>query len=227
MPWDACVPKKWHRKLCVSLCGPQVALGLSDGINYPFFEIRLDSLKNDLIQSNSTYGLFESAQFASVATFRKGTYAESMRMEALMCALKHGASMVDLDISEADSFVRKISDIVNQNQAKLIISMHNHAPSLRYDECDRIRKKAQQYHADYLKFATVVNTQEDCAELLEFLDRFPNTIIASLGPLGLQCRALALAKGAAFTYVAPHENALAMVGQPTLQSMLNILEASP
>lgn len=145
--------------------------------------------------------------------------SEEERLQILYAACAVGFSHIDLELAGARAF-----DLSKKMATKFVISYHDFKGTPDLYKLNEIVVQMRAHHADMLKFATLVNTEEDIHTLFSLLlNKQPGDkmIISGMGERGRMTRVLAPLLGAYLTF-ASTEYAFMFPGQIHLLELKDI-----
>lgn len=175
---------------------------------YPFQELRLDSLADPLLclpalkvhAERHPEGLFLATcrRTASGGRFAGGPEAER---NILSGASQAGCALVDLALESAEALGPQALVPLRETGATVILSWHDFAGT---PDLDGILERMQPFAPDLIKLVPTSNSLSDSLALLRFLERrsdaVPSTIAIAMGEAGVISRVLGTRAGSAFTF---------------------------
>lgn len=188
-------------------------------------EVRLDKIK---FEENDIEKIFSSGK--TVATCRPVEgLSEAGRKEILKAAIKHGASYVDLEVENSDSFKTDLIETAALSGCKVIVSYHDYLKTPVMRELEQILSWCYEHGADIAKIACQVNNAGDAARLLSLYSQERPVISIGMGETGKITRVAATLLGAPFTYAsidASKETAPGQIDSVTLKQIIEMIRNS-
>lgn len=191
---------------------------------------RMVELRLDLMQmSSDQISQLIQQSTETVATFREGKYSESERQEALIKAISHGATYVDIEVESDKQYREPIIKHAKQHGCKVIISYHNFESTPDNAALKNIIRQCQSLGADIVKLITTANSAADSARILSLYESEQNLVAFAMGEEGKISRFACLFLGAPFTYASAAKGSEAAPGQLTaqdLEQMIKLIQPS-
>ena len=192
-------------------------------------EIRLDSLSQPEIEPFVT-GLTKPLLFTNRPEWEGGSCkgAEAARIALLLQAVKHGCSLVDLELKTAPELRAEILDaLMQQPQTGLIISWHDFSGTPTTDELGEILQQQMESGAHIGKIVTAAKEYKDVLRILNLQlmaaeNNFP-LIAFCMGTVGRISRLATIMLGGYMTYAAPDEGNETAPGQIRVSRLREIL----
>jgi 3-dehydroquinate dehydratase/shikimate dehydrogenase len=190
-------------------------------------ELRLDWLRSDAQRSRFLRWLrkHRSRRTVLIATCRRreggGLFRGNVQAELswLAQAREAGCLWCDLEIET----LRKLPGLLLRAYSvprRVLLSAHDFG---RTPPLDRLIPAPLRREADAIKIAATAPTLADSVRLLRFARKTPNSVVVSMGEIGLPARLLALREGSALAY-APVSSATAP-GQVSLRELKHLYRA--
>ncbi|HPJ34639.1 MAG TPA: type I 3-dehydroquinate dehydratase [Spirochaetota bacterium] len=185
-------------------------------------EVRLDRIK---FSDSDIEKIFTSGK--TVATYRPVEgLKEEKRKEILRAAIKLGASYVDVEVENDDSFKDDIRECAAGTDCKVIISYHDYKKTPVMRELEQIISWCFESGADVAKIACQANSSSDASRLLSLYSLGRPIISIGMGEAGKITRIAAPLLGAPFTYAsldAERETAPGQIDSATLQNIIDMI----
>lgn len=187
-----------------------------------FVELRVDYIEN--ITSETLHTIANHTNTEAILCCRAkrdgghflGTLEEQNKI--LQTASDLGFDYIDIDLNIADKIV------IQNNKAKIIISYHNFEATPELKTLTHIANHMRALKPDILKFAAMVNNENDIKNLFKLLldkKHDEKMIVLGMGPKGKITRLLAPFLGGYLTFVSVNETSSAS-GQMDIQIVQDI-----
>jgi 3-dehydroquinate dehydratase type I len=161
---------------------------------------------------------------------------ESQRIDHLLEAINHGASLVDIEVETEKEYMKQIRNEALQNNCQLIVSKHYPQVTPEYQDLLDLIDKMIDSGADILKVVVTPESIRDCGRILQLysLENLETPLIAfaetpliafAMGNIGRFTRVSALFLGAPFMYVSQDSGEEAAPGQISMSDMRAILRS--
>ncbi len=207
--------------ICVSI-GEKTAQKCIKALKGVFFaEIRLDKVS---LKKGDVKRIF-SLKKKLIATFRKTSYGDEKRLNALLEAINCGAEFVDIDIKENEEFRKKIVAAARKRHCKIIISFHDFKKTPSRHALEKIVSKCFALKADIAKVACKVNSSKDNALLLGLLALDKKMIVVGMGNKGKITRIARPLLGSRFSFAASSKGKETAIGQISEKNLKKIFGA--
>lgn len=196
--------------ICVSIADLSVPEALEVIGSNELSEVRLDRIN---FSSGDIERLFSTGKL-TVATYRPSeSVNENERKKSLIAAVNAGASYVDIEVENDDSFKNEIIEAARLKNCKTIISYHDYAKTPVIRELEQIMKWCFESKGDIAKIACRSDSVEDCSRLLSLYSYGKPVISIGMGEMGKITRIAATLLGAPFTYASIDESRQTAPGQ--------------
>ena len=185
-----------------------------------YAEIRIDLLYFTDEQFKSLFALKRK----SIATCKTGKLDNNQRMEKLKNAIVSGAGFVDIEYESETSYRNELLEFAHKNNKQVIISFHDFEGTPGKPELEVIISQSINWGADYVKLATVANSDTDNARILGLYENHKNIIAFCMGKKGAITRLAAPLLGSLFTFAALNPDLATAPGQLTAGQLLDLYE---
>ena len=191
-------------------------------------EVRLDSLQNH----NNIADIAHCTRTPLIATNKPtmfgGNYHgnENECQKILVNAAKNGFTYIDVDLGTQNQ--TELINKLHENEAKVIISFHDHKKTPTISELDRILEEEAAAGADICKIVTTANNLKDNLTVLDFVaenSKKHEIVCFAMGEHGKISRLLSPVFGAFFTFASLDEKRKTAKGQLTIKQMRSVYEA--
>ncbi|MBP9043979.1 MAG: type I 3-dehydroquinate dehydratase [Spirochaetes bacterium] len=211
--------------ICVSIADVSIEEACNIASRAEICEIRLDRLNFEESHLPELFGCGNT-----VATFRPCKKADDeLRMKTLARAIECGATYVDVEVENSDSFKKYIKDCASTHKCKTIVSYHDYEKTPFMRELELLINWCFDSGADIAKIACFNSSYCDAARILS-LYSFDRPIISiGMGEAGKITRVAAILLGAPFTYASIDEGKGTAPGQidsVTLTKIIDLIRGS-
>ncbi len=206
--------------VCISIADVTVeeALGIID--ESTICEVRLDRMK---FTEEDLQKLFSRGK-KTLATFRPSeNVSHEKRLDVLKQAIKHGASMIDIEVENRDDFKEELVKAAKGKNCPVIMSYHNYEKTPYRRELEQIIDWCFESGAQIAKVACMANSLRDSARILSLYDQDRTIIAIGMGDPGKITRIAAPVLGAPFTYGSIDETKATAPGQITSRELEKII----
>lgn len=210
-------------KICVSIAEPSLDLCKRAAAQSDLAEIRLDLAELTPAEIEHLF----SQHAGLIATCRSAGTDPAACLEHLLCAIRAGAALVDVELESEDVMCAKIVRAAHARDSKVIISYHNFHETPGILVLQEKIKACLDRGADLVKIACMVNSMSDNARLLGLLDGRSDLIVVGMGEFGRITRIAAPLLRSPFTYAClehGRETAPAQLTKRELEEALKFLE---
>jgi len=205
--------------ICVSIADVTVDEACNIIKNNELSEVRLDKIN---FNESDLKKIFSSGK--TLATYRPVESIDNgKRLDVLIKAIKSGASYVDVEVENNDSFKSAIKEAVAGTDCKVIISYHDYSKTPVIRELEQILAWCFESGADIAKIACQAENTGDAARLLSLYSMEKPVISIGMGDAGKITRIAATMLGAPFTYASIDAEKKTAPGQIDVQSLKNII----
>jgi 3-dehydroquinate dehydratase-1 len=205
---------------CLSIAFESVDKCLEAVIGFEIVEYRLDK-----IAFGSRIKDLFAVKAQTVATYRQVEgVSEKDRIDVLKQAITSGATYVDIEIENSETYKSELMEYARKKGTKIIISYHDFQKTPLIRELEQLLTWAGEYNADIIKIACMVNDKKDVARLLSLYDSDLSLIVIGMGELGKVTRIASVLLGAPFTFVSFDKDNKTAVGQLSAEQLEDILK---
>ena len=184
--------------ICVSIANIEYSELQNLLPDFQMIELRLDLLKF----SDEEYMQVLDTKIPAIATYRYGKTDDDIRIEKLKKLIDLGAKYVDIEIDATKYFVGKMISYAKSKNCKVVLSYHNFEETPKSKNLEKIIEESQLLGADFIKIATMANTEKDVERVFSLYKNNSNLIAFCMGEIGKQSRIESIKYGAKFTYAA-------------------------
>lgn len=211
--------------ICVSIADVTADQACSIISEHEISEVRLDRLK---FSDSDLERLFTSGK--TVATFRPVEGMDNgKRINILKAAIKYGASYIDIEVENNDSYKNELKEAAAISGCKTIVSYHDYEKTPVMRELEQLITWCFEDGADLAKIACQANSMSDAARLLSLYSLGKPVISIGMGKEGKITRIAAPLLGAPFTYAsldAARETAPGQIDSATLKKIIDMIRNS-
>jgi 3-dehydroquinate dehydratase-1 len=205
--------------ICVSVANISYESLISQISEFEMLELRLDLLTFSEEQYQKIIGETKLV----IATYRKGTVDDEIRINGLKKAIEQGVDFVDIEIDSNEGFISEMINFAKQNNCKIILSFHDFEETPDIGYLKGIIDKSEALGANYIKIATMAKSKQDISRVLSLYEDNKNLIAFNMGDLGKISRITSLFLGAKFTYASISTENIIAPGQFSYLELKEIL----
>lgn len=168
-----------------------------------FVELRIDYIKNvslkdiEIIKRKTNKKTIFTCRSKNEGGLFEGN--EQERKAIIEKAGKLGFDYIDIELSA----VKQFTSLINSNQTKIILSFHDFEKTPSLEELEKIKNQMGKYKNSIMKFATVVQNDEDIKTLYKLLlnkQKDEEMIVIGMGEKGIITRILGPLLGSYLTF---------------------------
>lgn len=196
--------------ICVSIADLSVTEAIKIIGSNELSEVRLDRIK---FSSGDIQKLFSTGN-KTIATYRPcESVTDDQRIKVLIEAINAGASYVDIEVENEDSFKNRVIEAARLKKCMTIVSYHDYTKTPVTSELEQIMKWCFESKCDIAKIACHVDSIESCSRLLSLYSYGKPVISIGMGQQGKITRIAATLLGAPFTYASIDDSKQTAPGQ--------------